>query len=351
MLIASPCGYFCRTAAETTPEPGKAAETIRLHKHSQEHAQRLKGEVNVVQNPCCHECSRAETDKIVKSFILHYMPDQTGLVGCLINPNFCFEFRACSLLAPSNSELSARSHPRFGARYTSKALADLGLSTSDPSWHPMAQQLTRQALRTRKWQRKNAGVWPARASAQMLVVWCSYEIYDESGLVCENKGKLFFSAKTDATEVDSARGLSELLLASVFVEHDRSMHAERHALLEVANLVERMGSRDVHGNVRLYAVHTPCISCLAVFCQFRSLFPQVVLHVQFDDWSATRQALVEMGGRHASFASPAGSLHEEISRRRLRMNKTKRSTIRPRACDVIVIETVGMNSKQVGKLT
>ncbi|CAE7946794.1 MPK2 [Symbiodinium sp. KB8] len=204
----------------------------------------------------------------------------------------------------------------FGARYTSKALADLGLSTSDPSWHPMAQQLTRQALRTRKWQRKNAGVWPARASAQMLVVWCSYEIYDESGLVCENKGKLFFSAKTDATEVDSARGLSELLLASVFVEHDRSMHAERHALLEVANLVERMGSRDVHGNVRLYAVHTPCISCLAVFCQFRSLFPQVVLHVQFDDWSATRQALVEMGGRHASFASPAGSLHEEISRRR-----------------------------------
>ena len=221
-------------------------------------------------------------------------------------PNFCFEFRACSLLAPSNSELSARSHPRFGARYTSKALADLGLSTSDPSWRPMAQQLTRQALRTRKWQRKNAGVWPARASAQMLVVWCSYEIYDESGLVCENKGKLFFAAKTDATEVDSARGLSELLLASVFVEHDRSMHAERHALLEVANLVERMGSRDVHGNVRLYAVHTPCISCLAVFCQFRSLFPQVVLHVQFDDWSATRQALVEMGGRHASFASPAG---------------------------------------------
>ena len=33
------------------------------------------------------------------------------------------------------------------------------------------------------------------------------------------------------------------------------------------------------------------------------------------------------------------------------MNKTKRSTIRPRACDVIVIETVGMNSKQVGKFT
>jgi len=93
----------------------------------------------------------------------------------------------------------------------------------------------------------------------------------------------------------------------VFAQHDRSNHAERQALIKViARVQEASGAQtdeefeaecaEVTGTVRLYASHTPCISCMACFCQFQRLFPKVKLCVDFDDWRDTRR-MVELARR------------------------------------------------------
>jgi len=93
----------------------------------------------------------------------------------------------------------------------------------------------------------------------------------------------------------------------VFAQHDRSNHAERQALIKViARVQETCGAKtdaefeaecaEVTGTVRLYASHTPCISCMACFCQFQRLFPKVKLCVDFDDWRDTRR-MVELARR------------------------------------------------------
>lgn len=93
----------------------------------------------------------------------------------------------------------------------------------------------------------------------------------------------------------------------VFAQHDRSNHAERQALIKIiARVQEACGAQtdeefekeaaETTGTVRLYASHTPCISCMACFCQFQRLFPKVKLCVDFDDWRDTRR-MVEIARR------------------------------------------------------
>ena len=180
------------------------------------------------------------------------------------------------------------SHARLGPCYTSKALADLGFSGSANDWTALAQRWAREGLRHAGKKRQIENDWPQRASAQRLVVWCAYELFDTHGLVSSNRGCVIHTSDVDE--------VCELPLLPVFVEHDRSKHAERQALLQILRKLkqDRRCLRDIRGQVFLYAVHTPCISCLAVFCQFRNLLPHVSLHVHFDDWSATRRALVEL---------------------------------------------------------
>jgi len=97
----------------------------------------------------------------------------------------------------------------------------------------------------------------------------------------------------------------------VFAQHDRSNHAERQALIKViARVQEACDAQtdeefeaecaEVTGTVRLYASHTPCISCMACFCQFQRLFPKVKLCVDFDDWRDTRR-MVEMARREEEY--------------------------------------------------
>merc|ERR1712194_899923 len=61
----------------------------------------------------------------------------------------------------------------------------------------------------------------------------------------------------------------------VFAQHDRSNHAERQALIKVIARVQEASeaqndaefeaeAAEVTGTVRLYASHTPCISCMAL---------------------------------------------------------------------------------------
>lgn len=95
----------------------------------------------------------------------------------------------------------------------------------------------------------------------------------------------------------------------VFAQHDRSNHAERQALMKIIARVQKASGAqsdeafeaecaEVTGTVRLYASHTPCISCMACFCQFQRLFPKVKLCVDFDDWRDTRR-MVELSRREA----------------------------------------------------
>lgn len=106
-------------------------------------------------------------------------------------------------------------------------------------------------------------------------------------------------------------------LLPVFAQHDRSNHAERQALLKlIARVQEACGAtsdeefekecQEVTGWVRLYASHTPCISCMACFCQFQRLFPKVQLSVDFDDWRDTRR-MVEIARREDQ-AKKAGKM-------------------------------------------
>eukprot|EP00397_Hematodinium_sp_SG-2012_P020341 GEMP01020951.1.p1 GENE.GEMP01020951.1~~GEMP01020951.1.p1 ORF type:complete len:758 (+),score=217.91 GEMP01020951.1:40-2313(+) len=61
-------------------------------------------------------------------------------------------------------------------------------------------------------------------------------------------------------------------LPSIYIEHDRSQHAERQALLK---------TRNDEGVVELYVTHRPCVSCIAAMVAFQS--PKVQLKVAFDD--------------------------------------------------------------------
>merc|ERR1712060_298919 len=87
---------------------------------------------------------------------------------------------------------------------------------------------------------------------------------------------------------------SEAVLFPVYLTHSRAQHSERRALLQITERLLADGPPKQHptGTVRLYAVHTPCVSCLAVFCQFRALFPRVRLLVAFATWQETRAQLV-----------------------------------------------------------
>jgi len=79
----------------------------------------------------------------------------------------------------------------------------------------------------------------------------------------------------------------------VFVDHDRSSHAERQAmlvLLEDVPIGEDEGvPAEVKGQMRVYASHTPCISCLSSMCQFSRAFEGAGLKVTFDTWRETRR--------------------------------------------------------------
>jgi len=94
-------------------------------------------------------------------------------------------------------------------------------------------------------------------------------------------------------------GVSEWLLP-VFVEHDRSSHAERMALLSVGDVIQDAGGKlhpdsKIGGSVCVYATHTPCISCLAVFCQFKRRLPDVKLYFYFDTWGDNRRWIADSG--------------------------------------------------------
>lgn len=165
----------------------------------------------------------------------------------------------------------------LGSHFTQRALKDLGLAEIDDLWAISARQSALELLHE----------VPERAQAQHLVVWSSYTL-ELWGRHFQNQGR--------ATWAEEPHLPTPVPLWPIFVEHDRGNHAERVALLRIISELLEAGAHtadfhDVHGDVWLYAVHTPCISCLAAFRQFQGAFPNVSLHVAFHDWSQTREAV------------------------------------------------------------
>eukprot|EP00933_Yihiella_yeosuensis_P040214 TRINITY_DN34467_c0_g2_i1.p1 TRINITY_DN34467_c0_g2~~TRINITY_DN34467_c0_g2_i1.p1 ORF type:complete len:345 (-),score=22.83 TRINITY_DN34467_c0_g2_i1:119-1153(-) len=97
--------------------------------------------------------------------------------------------------------------------------------------------------------------------------------------------------------------VSEWLLP-VFADHDRSAHSERMALVGLGDIVKSAGGKlhpdsPVSGITSVYCSHTPCISCMAVFCQFKRRLPGVKLRVCFDAWGENRRWIDDIALRKA----------------------------------------------------
>lgn len=175
---------------------------------------------------------------------------------------------------------------------------------------------------------------PARPIAQHLVVWVAYRIivggggwrrgtaalpglvnFGEAVRVGDRHGLLELSGTRERLLRRKASGTSKggldeadadtmPALKAIFVEHDRSRHAERLALVAISKLIVQHLASEVpsakisartspaSGYVRLVGTHTPCISCLAVFCQFRAAYPDIKLQVDYLPWSETRVRLI-----------------------------------------------------------
>jgi len=173
----------------------------------------------------------------------------------------------------------------LGNIFTTEALDALG-RTDDGKWLSQAQLTGRRELISAE---VEGGEDPA---AKDLVSWCEAVVYTPNG--------------KEITIADRPNGHTEathnIWVLPIFVDHDRSNHAERNAMLLV---LEHMPMNKVHegvdgaytGAARVYASHTPCISCLACMCQFTRAFPDCRLIVKYDNWRNTR--------RWVGFSGPA----------------------------------------------
>lgn len=187
----------------------------------------------------------------------------------------------------------------LGASHTREVLRRAGLSDAEPStegegigetpWIALA----RKAAASGQSQEAVVGRPPHQRD---VVAWISYSALVRLGaleeLVLEPGRVVRFGALPGGE------------LRPVSFDHNRSGHAERVALLSVLDSVRASEKRlrrrtlsqpsaidagpaslatEVVGHVRLFATHTPCISCLAVLAQFSRRLPNLSIAVAFDD--------------------------------------------------------------------
>jgi len=182
--------------------------------------------------------------------------------------------------------------------YTLQAAADLRMAHPDLPFYGEAQRSSRAILRDHKVEAADDPVSSA------LIAWIAYAVSVGGEAV---RGS---TSRTRAIGYGEKVPVSEWLLP-VFVEHDRSPHAERMAMLFLGEEIKSRGGKlhpdaKIKGGVCVYASHTPCISCLACFCQFRRKLPGVNLWVCFDDWHDTRRWFDDGSAVAAAEAAAAG---------------------------------------------
>lgn len=169
-----------------------------------------------------------------------------------------------------------------GNYFTERAAWELQMAQLGNPVLPAARVASRQVLCNAN---VEAGDDPVSSA---LVAWTAHAVWTEGAVpaasMCRGRPWGYAAEKP---------GVSEWLLP-VFVEHDRSSHAERMALLALGETIKAAGmtihpDSKIRGAVCVYASHTPCISCMAVFAQFKRKLPGVQLYFTFDTWQENKR--------------------------------------------------------------
>ncbi|CAE7262551.1 bimG [Symbiodinium sp. CCMP2592] len=123
-------------------------------------------------------------------------------------------------------------------------------------------------------------------STEGIIAWFSSRIFFKEELLLVEPGRLFYWGVLDGVD-----RLQKMLLP-VFSHIHRDDHCERFCLLHQTRAIARRcgfdGFDDCSGYVRMYVSHFPCISCIAVICQFVRLFPAVRFELDYDNLWKTR---------------------------------------------------------------
>ena len=136
-----------------------------------------------------------------------------------------------------------------------------------------------------------------KVNKREIVAWVRYEVTSSSGTHTE-LGRAFGwrleaeISKVALTILDLLKPMmtKSRIAPNLIGEHDRSGHAERCALLQIASEWLQQGNpqkgSEFQGDFYLYVTHFPCISCVCVIAQFKRLFPYLRLHLAYADGRA-----------------------------------------------------------------
>ena len=192
-------------------------------------------------------------------------------------------------LEASNVQLLEFVHG-LGVFFTEKALQELKMDAKDSTgetaaWVSEASDAVSAALKGGTCDEITGEFFEkleASASARHLMSWISYllRVQENPARFLRSNGKIVAHGRDDHSSATSES------LAAVFSDFDRSQHSERRALLKLLQrLEERSDVSEVSGSVRLFSCHTPCVSCLFVFTQFRAMYPKIRFSVAFKSWA------------------------------------------------------------------
>lgn len=157
------------------------------------------------------------------------------------------------------------------------------LSLSDPSGQRPSEADTDNERR----EPMRRGMLGCGPTTENIVIWAAARMLHREVQLFVEPGRYYHSGVP--RNIDPR--LHEML-QPVFEHIHRDDHTERRAFLSLARAIVRRcgydGIPDVSGNVAMYIAHFPCISCVAVICQFISFFPCVRLDMDFDNMWKTR---------------------------------------------------------------
>jgi len=131
------------------------------------------------------------------------------------------------------------------------------------------------------------GLHGCAPTTENIVIWASANLLHREETLLVEPGRFYYSG--------IPRNIDQQLhdmFQAVFEHIRRDDHTERRAFLSLSRAVVRrcgyQGLRDVSGSIAMYVAHFPCISCVAVICQFIRFFPAVRLNMDFDNMWKTR---------------------------------------------------------------
>jgi len=128
----------------------------------------------------------------------------------------------------------------------------------------------------------------AAVSSQGVAAWVSANL-KVAEVNIDEPGKTFLADDSAEHSI-----LVERMLQPLFLQVARNGHAERRAMIYILRQATRAFTydnpeawSDVYGDVKMYASHYLCISCLACVAQFTGRLQHVNVFVEFDNaWSS-----------------------------------------------------------------